>query len=273
MAKEFFKDLPNTTTPLTATRLNGLLDGDEALGNLVVDSIRTKNMLDIYNWEYGWISNTGTLEPGNTNARFEYIQVNPNTTYTLSSFSALYSAGIVEYNSNKTFISRSTSSYVSSKTITTSSTTRYIRLFINKDNSSTITLSAIKSLNLQFEKGNSATTYMAYQNLNGYNNFSLGEMLIGTWIDGKELYRSVYTISSPQSSNTDYIDLTSLNIDKVVNLYGFYTTNSGTFDIPFYDSSTNYCVMFYSPSKKIRGRFGAPTVVTDAKVIIEYTKN
>ena len=44
MAKQFFKDLPNTTTPLTATRLNGLLDGEEALGNLVVDSIRSKKL-------------------------------------------------------------------------------------------------------------------------------------------------------------------------------------------------------------------------------------
>ena len=46
MAREFFKNLPNTTTPLTAPRLNGLLDGDEPMGNIVVDSIKGKNMFD-----------------------------------------------------------------------------------------------------------------------------------------------------------------------------------------------------------------------------------
>lgn len=46
MAREFFKNLPNTTTPLTAPRLNGLLDGDEAMGNIVVDSVMTKNIFN-----------------------------------------------------------------------------------------------------------------------------------------------------------------------------------------------------------------------------------
>lgn len=51
MARQFFKDLPDTTTPLTASRLNGLLDGEEALGNVVVDSIRSKNMFSLSNFE------------------------------------------------------------------------------------------------------------------------------------------------------------------------------------------------------------------------------
>lgn len=45
MAREFFKNLPNTTTPLTAPRINALLDGDEPMGNIVVDSIKSKNIL------------------------------------------------------------------------------------------------------------------------------------------------------------------------------------------------------------------------------------
>lgn len=49
MAREFFKNLPNTSTPLTAERLNGLLDGEEAMGNLVVDSIKNKNLLSLTN--------------------------------------------------------------------------------------------------------------------------------------------------------------------------------------------------------------------------------
>lgn len=46
MAREFFKDLPDTTTPVEADRLNGLLDGEEAMGNILVDSVTSKNLLD-----------------------------------------------------------------------------------------------------------------------------------------------------------------------------------------------------------------------------------
>lgn len=46
MAKEFFKDLPDTSTPLSATRINGLLDGEESMGSIVVENIRSKNLLN-----------------------------------------------------------------------------------------------------------------------------------------------------------------------------------------------------------------------------------
>ena len=48
MTKEFFKNLPDTTTPFSAQRMNGLLNGDEALGNIVVSSITSKNLLCIH---------------------------------------------------------------------------------------------------------------------------------------------------------------------------------------------------------------------------------
>ncbi len=59
MAKEIFKNLPNTTTPLNASKLNGLLDGDETMGNVIVDSIKTKNIFNI-NGEVNIKGNNGT---------------------------------------------------------------------------------------------------------------------------------------------------------------------------------------------------------------------
>lgn len=44
MAKEFFKDLPDTSTPLSAARINGLLDGEESMGSIVVENIKSKNL-------------------------------------------------------------------------------------------------------------------------------------------------------------------------------------------------------------------------------------
>ena len=102
--------------------------------------------------------------------------------------------------------------------------------------------------------------------------YSTTETRIGTWIDGKPLYRKVFTISSPQSSNTNYEDLSSLNTNKIIRLYGYYETPNGKFDIPFYDSDSNYSVMFVSSGRLLRGRFGSASSITEAKVVLEYTK-
>lgn len=104
------------------------------------------------------------------------------------------------------------------------------------------------------------------------NVYSTSETVIGTY-KNKPLYRIVIDIQNPQSSNTDYVNVSSLNIKKLVNLYGHYTTSSGTFGIPLMDnSSTNYSVIFLSAAGYIRGRFGGATNITEAEVTIEYTK-
>ena len=105
------------------------------------------------------------------------------------------------------------------------------------------------------------------------NKYSTTEKRIGTWINGKPLYRKVYSITNPSSSNTNYADLSSLNIDTVVHLYGYYKSSNGTFDIPFTDSENNYSVMFINNSNQLRGRIAnTGSTITDTKVILEYTK-
>ncbi len=105
------------------------------------------------------------------------------------------------------------------------------------------------------------------------NKYSTNETIIGTWIDGKPLYRKVYSITSPSSTNTNYANLSSLNIETTVHLYGYYkNSTSGTFGIPFYDSDSNYSVIFINNSNQLRGRFGNASEITDVKVVIEYTK-
>lgn len=64
MARDFFKNLPNTTTPITASRLNDFLDGDESMGNVLVESIKGKNLFNINNFTFG---SHGTNASGNIN--------------------------------------------------------------------------------------------------------------------------------------------------------------------------------------------------------------
>lgn len=64
MAKEFFKNLPDTSTPLNASRLNGLLNGNEAMGNIVVGDVKCKNLFNI-NGSYTIAVNSPTINGNN----------------------------------------------------------------------------------------------------------------------------------------------------------------------------------------------------------------
>ena len=106
--------------------------------------------------------------------------------------------------------------------------------------------------------------------------YSTTETRIGTWIDGKPLYRKVFTLTNivSSTSNTDFVDLASMHVKGVVHLYGIYdAVGIGQFPIPLTDSDQNYCVLFVNYANQIRGRFvnAAPTI--NAKIIIEYTKS
>ena len=111
--------------------------------------------------------------------------------------------------------------------------------------------------------------------INKVTDYSTTEQQIGYWIDGKPLYRKVFNITNPASTNTNYVDISSINIDTAIHLYGYYKTNAGTFGIPFHDSNDNFSVMFISGDNNlyIRGRFGNNyTSITEVKVVLEYTK-
>lgn len=136
---------------------------------------------------------------------------------------------------------------------------------------------------IQLEEGSTATTYEPYTenptiNIDEeelhFDNYSTDELVIGKWIDGKPIYRKTYQITNITSSNTDLVDVSDLNFDTIIKLYGFIRSNPGMcMPMPLTDSSTNYNVLFLVGSK-IRGRvaFGTGGSVRDCYVTIEYTK-
>ena len=233
------------------------------MGNIVVDSIRSKNMFNKNNALIKKFVNkeTGDIADSDDWSATDFMEVEPNTSYVFSGVNNSLSsiAGTAFYNSSKVFISGIDSTTYN---FTTPANAKYVRISLNTETPTQV----------QVEKGNTATDYAPYQNLDGLENYSTDEIKIGTWIDGKPLYRKIYTISNPQNSNTNYVNLASLNIATVVNLKGFYSTSFGTFSIPFYDSENNYSVMFVNDNNQLRGRIVTSSNITDTKVIIEYTK-
>ena len=260
MAKQIFKNLPDTSTPLSAEKLNGLLDGEEALGQIVVDSIRSKNMYDKDNGGnligYGLSATYGTVSQNSERNTSYYIEVEPSTTYTLSG--ATFTAKCV-YDSSKTYING-----ISANTFTTPSNAKYLRFAYNN----TETHSQI-----QLEEGNSSTTYMPYQELNNQEQYSTSEIKIGTWISGKPLYRKVITFSLTNGS----VQTVAHNISNVEFIYVkdfFAWKSSSNFSRPLnctYNTDTNYVQVNTTNFIYLITNKQDPSNAT-GYVILEYTK-
>lgn len=107
-----------------------------------------------------------------------------------------------------------------------------------------------------------------------FDNYSTNEQVIGKWIDGKNIYRKTYKVTNISSSNVDLVDVSGLNFDTIIKLYGFVRSQVGMcMPMPLTDSASNYNVLFLSVNK-IRGRvvFDTGGSVKDCFVTIEYTK-
>jgi hypothetical protein len=187
MARNFFDNLPSTRTPVTAPRMNALLDGDEPMGNIVVDSIRSKNMLDVRTFVAGTTnnttgeltrtgdatitqidSNTGSITFTTNNNWIgvvsDFIEVDANTTYYLSKNSDYGSMWYMVwfYDSTKTGINKIEPDITS---FTTPSNAKYIRIILEVANNMPASTSVNLSY-LQLETGSTATTFAPYQDLN-----------------------------------------------------------------------------------------------------------
>ena len=92
--------------------------------------------------------------------------------------------------------------------------------------------------------------------------YSTDETAIGTWIDGKTLYRKVFT----NVSSGFNIGLTDSNAN-IVNLYGHAHDANNRYNIPYADN--NYYIGCYLNRTTGVVIFGNVTVDC---IIIEYTK-
>lgn len=104
--------------------------------------------------------------------------------------------------------------------------------------------------------------------------YSNTEQVVGTWIDGKPIYRKVFNIASPQTTNTNY-NFVSANVGSLVGLWGWMASSANdVIPVPQMDNAQQtYSVVFINSRGYLRGRFSfagsAPSTVV---VIAEYTK-
>ncbi len=107
------------------------------------------------------------------------------------------------------------------------------------------------------------------------NNYSTDEQVIGTWIDGKKLYRKVYKATTPSTSeSTAIVDISELNVDTQVNIYGsiFTPENGSAYSLNTCFGSTDTVATWFNKTNiymkvSYTNRQNRPCII-----VIEYTK-
>ena len=106
-----------------------------------------------------------------------------------------------------------------------------------------------------------------------FNKYSTTEEVVGTWIDGKPLYRKCFNYTAT-TGEVIVADLSSLNIDTVCHMYGNFKDGNALIEsIPFYLHSAYTVTPFYKlADKSLRLTVNISNLTGTGVVIIEYTK-
>lgn len=253
-----------------------MLTGGAVAGDMIVNSIKTKNLFNEDGNRYGFvIASNGSFSMTANFCYSDFIAVKPSTQYTIS-LSNGFSGDpmrIAEYTSTKTFIDRPITAGSAPWTFTTPSNCYYIRLSYqylyggNRINT-----------NIQLEEGTTATTYTPFQNLKPYsNNYATEEIVVGQWITGKPIYRKVIDFGALPNATTKQVD-TNITNGVIVKAYGVanYTSNNATqIPLPYVDPSTlgnsiMLIVREYGTKAEIKTTINYTAF--NAYVILEYIK-
>ena len=284
MAREFFKDLPNTTTPLTASRLNGLLNGEEAMGSIVVDDVNCKNLFagsmynGIINQSGAYITNNARIT--NTTSNGFYL---PAGTYTLS-ITDLDACTIVIKNASGTVIQDLADSWKTLPFTFTTTQDGYICFSAKKNNDATLNPSDYTP---QLEKGSTATEYTEYKqpvkktsvgvkedttfyandfkckNLLGFSNIRNGIYKIGDGTYDGSGTNACCTTNKIEIDNTKNYVLSTANTQTTSYMYVMYYNYSGTY-LGYINTtfSTGFIKLNtysnYSNAKYVNFRFDVP---------------
>ena len=104
--------------------------------------------------------------------------------------------------------------------------------------------------------------------------YSTTEKIIGTWIDGKPIYRKVLNVGTVTTQKT-YITHNIANLGKLVNLYGTFNRddnaqqimpgNYTNWETYLYDATSEYFTINFSANQWSRNPY-------DIVIVMEYTK-
>lgn len=268
----WFKNSRNLIEPLMATAtLNGVTCTNNGDGSFTLNGTATAN------------------------ATFRLDQSTYNGTNNLKTYNGTYTLSCNELENGLDLRVMQNSTWVSVLVMMNSNTP--VTATTDKDNCFIyISIASGKSLNNltirpMLQKGSVATGFEPYVNpsinVDGekmyYDNYSTSEKVIGKWVDGRNLYRKVITITSINTNaNVTDVSISLPNLNEIVNIGGSVKTSSGQYKpvTTYYTDSTGlvqkygFCIYAISSSLMTLsyGDWWKGGIFNGCKVIIEYTK-
>lgn len=106
------------------------------------------------------------------------------------------------------------------------------------------------------------------------NVYSTEETIVGTWIDGKPIYRKTINFGPLPNNNIKKVSHSILNIDAFVSINGItFTSEKTATALPYaHSDSTNEVSLFIEGTNVAIRTFGNKTNYIKTYVILEYTK-
>lgn len=292
---KLFEDLPSQNMPITAENLNQIQD------NLVVVSAtepegnsrekvwiqQGKNLVDII---FSQGSYNDTSEPARVYYYGNY-KVKAGTTYVLhTNLSNEYQVAVGI--SNKAFPVDTIedliydSGWNTGKTAITFTAIQdgYLGVGCKKiGDYRSITPANISSYSFQLDiepkiyVKNDDEVYEEFISKDNLVNYSTQEQKIGTWINGKPIYRKLIKIDAFPNASLSYVNHNIENIDEIIRIYGKATDNTSelktTLELPYVNPlSESIGIGIHCNTSNITIRAGDDRSNYSGYAIIEYTK-
>ena len=123
--------------------------------------------------------------------------------------------------------------------------------------------------------GNSTTNAPSVRAVNDglLDKYSTDEQRIGTWIDGKPIYRKVIDTGSLPNTDIKTINHNISNIDNIISIHGWAYRSSDNVFLPLPHVANNTAISCYSTKNRIEiTTYADRSSFTVSYIILEYTK-
>lgn len=242
---------------------------NESMGSIIVDNVTCKNIFDGVLEEGSYDAYGNKMVASNYYRNVNPVLVKPNTAYTMSIDGVAQQYVMFFYDASKNFIKFQDNR---TGTFTTPSNCYYVNFRCYQADF----ISNFRSLKVQIEKGE-ATNYVPHKEFSNKQIYSTSEQVVGTWIDGRPLYRKVLDFGSLPNAGTKDINIGTTNVKQVVKLQGFaFNSEGATMPLPYPNNSnvTQNVTMSYSGGTNgvIYVATGSDRSSFSAYIIVEYTK-
>lgn len=200
----------------------------DVVGNLYLSKKRiSKNLFNYKTVIGGWIDRNNVIQNSGitTYCYSDYIEVEPNTTYTINLYdkTGLQSGAVLEYNTSKSYLNLFILETYTPITFTTSSNTHYVRFTCRQDSKQKV----------QLEKGSLVSDYEEYGvQVNDYNTINT---ISKNLINIRSISEYNFVLSNELKANTTY----SLSFEGGPISYNIRTEMGGTVLIS--GVRENYC--------------------------------